>query len=191
MRQRGETRWLDVTVIRVDRHTHIHMSGCAVFVQTASRVYLSLRCHWLSRLWPAAGSAGIQSQRLWRPGAAAALRFLPVEEGREHDCEPTLPGQWISRRNGNLTCSTNKSILSSLLAEEVWVCDLHAGISWNDSYQSQKDRGGSHCQTAQVMILDTPRANDNVFWRASSIYHQMRAESLKINQTGQKGICLM
>lgn len=103
------------------------MSGCAVFGQTASRVYLSLRCHWLSRLWPAAGSAGIQSQRLWRPGAAAALRFLPVEESREHDCEPTLPGQWTCRRNGNLTCSI--IVQTTLLAEEVWVCDLHAEIS--------------------------------------------------------------
>lgn len=70
-------------------HTHIRTDRCGseVIGQTVSCVYLCLRCHWLCRLWPAAGSAGIRSQRLWRPGAAAALRFLPVEEHRVHVCE--------------------------------------------------------------------------------------------------------
>ncbi len=70
-------------------HTHIRTDRCGseVIGQTVSCVYLCLHCHWLCRLWPAAGSAGIRSQRLWRPGAAAALRFLPVEEHRVHVCE--------------------------------------------------------------------------------------------------------
>lgn len=52
--------------------------------ETGGCTYLSLCCRWLCHLWPAAGIAGILSQCLWRPEAAAALRFLPAEERRGH-----------------------------------------------------------------------------------------------------------
>lgn len=89
-------------------HTHLLWHTQKVIGQDVDCVYLSLRCHWLCSLWPTAGSAGIRSRRLWRPGAAAALIFLPVEESRAHWLSThsvSLPGQWISRRNCNVTCS--------------------------------------------------------------------------------------
>lgn len=91
--ERG-TCWLDVTVIRVDRRadrwlprSHPHWQMWMRRGRAVSCVYLSLRCHWPSRLWPAAASAGTRSRHLWRPGAAAARRFPPVEEGTERVCE--------------------------------------------------------------------------------------------------------
>lgn len=59
--------------------------ACAMNGETAGCIYLFSLCrHWRCHLWPVAGTAGILSQHLWRPGAAAALRFLPVEERRGH-----------------------------------------------------------------------------------------------------------
>lgn len=76
---------------------HTDAPGCGVIAYTIGSMYLSLQRHWLSRCWPAAGSAGIQSPPLWTTVAAAAQRFLPEEEGREHVCKATvcqLPAVW-------------------------------------------------------------------------------------------------
>lgn len=43
-------------------------------------LYLCRGGRWRSGLWPGAVSAGIRSQCLWRPGAAAAHRSRPAEE---------------------------------------------------------------------------------------------------------------
>lgn len=81
------TCWLDVTVIGADRPARWYRQVLTDVSRTVCCSYLSLRCHWCCRLWPAAGSAGTQSLHLWKPEAAGALRFLPVED-KVVGCEP-------------------------------------------------------------------------------------------------------
>lgn len=73
--------------------------GCDANGATGAGVYLSRRRRWPSLLSPAAGIAGILSRRLWRPGAAAALRFLPAEARGGHFREANAPvGVSVGRR---------------------------------------------------------------------------------------------
>lgn len=85
-------------------HAHIRTDRCRsdMIGQTVSCVYLSRRCHWLCLLWPAAGSAGIRSQCLWKPGAAADLRFQPADKDRVHLYELGQSSRSFNFNNKNI-----------------------------------------------------------------------------------------
>lgn len=84
--ERG-TCWLDYSNLSWQTGISLALSHTFVLtdvdlswlVRLSASVYLSLRCHCLCRLWPAAGSASTRSRHLWRPRAAADQRFLPVD----------------------------------------------------------------------------------------------------------------
>lgn len=99
----------------------IHVSGRAV---SAACAYLSRRCRWPSRLWSAAASAGTQSRRLWRPGAAAAPRSRPA--GGEAERGGAVTGERLFQvseppggRGGERGCVVRTGISAKSLTELV------------------------------------------------------------------------